>query len=156
MTVSLSAYMQLADLYRRTEDSYRNAEVRGLAYATSQVSPGSLFFCVRGFTRDGHDFAPEAIAKGAVALVVDHPLNLGVPEVIVDNVRAAMAPAAANFYGDPTKDLQVVGVTGNERQDDDRVPRPRTPRGGPPPDGPARDGQVDHRRRDPRGRPDDP
>lgn len=90
----------------------RGPEVVSLAYATSQVIPGSLFFCVRGFTRDGHDFAPEAIAKGAVALVVDHPLNLGVPEVVVDNVRDAMAPAAANFYGDPTKDLQVVGVTG--------------------------------------------
>ena len=83
-----------------------------LAYATDQVTPGTLFFCVRGFTRDGHDFAPEAIAKGAVALVVERPLNLGVPEVLVDNVREAMAPAAANFYGDPTNDLQTVGVTG--------------------------------------------
>ncbi len=87
-------------------------DITNLAYATDQVTPGSLFFCVRGFTRDGHDFAPEAIAKGAVALVVERPLNLGVPEVIVDNVREAMAPAAANFYGDPTNDLQVVGVTG--------------------------------------------
>jgi UDP-N-acetylmuramoyl-L-alanyl-D-glutamate--2,6-diaminopimelate ligase len=86
--------------------------VTNLAYATTQVTPGSLFFCVRGFTRDGHDFAEEAIGKGAVALVVDHPLNLGVPEVVVDNVRDAMAPAAANFYKDPTRDLHIVGVTG--------------------------------------------
>src|SRR5947209_20547895 len=85
--------------------------VANLAYATTQVTPGSLFFCVRGFTRDGHEFAPEAIAKGAVALVVDHPLNLGVPEVVVDNVRQAMAPAAANFYGAPTTDMQIAGVT---------------------------------------------
>ncbi len=90
----------------------RGVEVTALAYDNRAVQPGTLFFCVRGFTRDGHEFAPEAIANGAVALVVDHPLNLGVPEVVVDNVRAAMAPAAANFYKDPTKDLQVVGVTG--------------------------------------------
>ena len=45
-----------------------------------------------GFTRDGHDFAPDAVARGAVALVVERPLGLGVPEVVVDDVRAAMAP----------------------------------------------------------------
>lgn len=100
------------DLPHVLPGSDATVDVTNLAYATTQVTPGSLFFCVRGFTRDGHEFAPEAIAKGAVALVVDHPLNLGVPEVIVDDVRKAMAPAAANFYGDPTKDLQVVGVTG--------------------------------------------
>jgi len=47
------------------------------------LTPGTLFFCVSGFTRDGHDFAPEAIARGAVALVVQRPLALGVPEDLV-------------------------------------------------------------------------
>jgi UDP-N-acetylmuramoyl-L-alanyl-D-glutamate--2,6-diaminopimelate ligase len=76
------------------------------------VRPGTLFFCVPGFTRDGHDFAPDAIAHGAVALIVERPLGLGVPEVRVASVRAAMAPAAAAFYGDPTAGLETVGVTG--------------------------------------------
>jgi UDP-N-acetylmuramoyl-L-alanyl-D-glutamate--2,6-diaminopimelate ligase len=67
---------------------------------------------VPGFTRDGHDFAPEAIANGAVALVVDHPLGLGVPEVVVEDVRASMAPAAARLHGDPSARLDVVGITG--------------------------------------------
>src|SRR5438270_13755543 len=83
-----------------------------LAYDTSSVKPGTLFFCVPGFTRDGHEFAPEAIARGAVALVVQRPLDLGVPEIEVDDVRATMAPEAARFYGDPTATLRVVGVTG--------------------------------------------
>ncbi|HEX2088067.1 MAG TPA: UDP-N-acetylmuramoyl-L-alanyl-D-glutamate--2,6-diaminopimelate ligase [Solirubrobacteraceae bacterium] len=87
-------------------------EITGLAYDDRRVEEGTLFFCVRGFTRDGHDFAPDAIARGAAALVVDHPLGLGVPEVVVDDVRAAMAPAAARFYGDPTMALRMVGVTG--------------------------------------------
>src|ERR687889_2888555 len=87
-------------------------DVVALAYDNRAVVPGTLYFCVPGFTRDGHDFAPDAVARGAVALVVDHPLGLGVPEVVVDDVRAAMAPAAARLHGDPTATLRTIGVTG--------------------------------------------
>ncbi|MBV9414850.1 MAG: UDP-N-acetylmuramoyl-L-alanyl-D-glutamate--2,6-diaminopimelate ligase [Solirubrobacterales bacterium] len=87
-------------------------EISGLAYDNRAVVPGTLFFCVPGFTRDGHEYAPEAIARGAVALVVERPLDLGVPELQVPSVRAAMAPVAAAFYGHPTETLQTVGVTG--------------------------------------------
>jgi UDP-N-acetylmuramoyl-L-alanyl-D-glutamate--2,6-diaminopimelate ligase len=86
--------------------------VTALAYDNRRVEPGTVFFCVRGFTRDGHDFAADAVDRGAVALVVDHPLGLGVPEVVVGDVRAAMAPAAARLHGDPTATLGTVGVTG--------------------------------------------
>src|SRR6478736_5517719 len=75
-------------------------DVTALAYDNRAVTPGTVFFCVRGLTRDGHEFAPDAVARGAVALVVDHPLGLGVPEVLVPDVRAATAP------------LKVVGITG--------------------------------------------
>src|SRR6185295_18561729 len=87
-------------------------DVTALAYDNRLVTPGTLFFCVPGFTRDGHDFAADAVARGAVALVVERPLGLGVPEVVVDDVRAAMATAAARFAGDPTARLKVVGITG--------------------------------------------
>jgi UDP-N-acetylmuramoyl-L-alanyl-D-glutamate--2,6-diaminopimelate ligase len=87
-------------------------EISGLAYDNRLAGPGTLFFCVPGFTRDGHDFAADAVARGAVALVVERPLALAVPQVRVDSVRAAMAPAAAAFYGDPTAHMDVVGVTG--------------------------------------------
>ena len=87
-------------------------EISGLAYSSQSVTPGTLFFCVPGFRSDGHDFAPDAVERGAVALVCQRPLGLGVPEVLVDDVRAAMGPAAARFYGDPTAELDVVGVTG--------------------------------------------
>jgi UDP-N-acetylmuramoyl-L-alanyl-D-glutamate--2,6-diaminopimelate ligase len=90
----------------------RDLEIAELAYDNRRVRPGTLFFCVSGFTRDGHDFARDAIARGAVALVVERPLELGVPEVRVESARAAMAPAAAAFYGDPTATLRTVGVTG--------------------------------------------
>src|SRR3954454_7173221 len=86
--------------------------VTSLTFDNRLVGPGTLFFCVPGFTRDGHDFAPDAVARGAVALVVERPLSLGVPEFRVDDVRAAMARIAARFYGDPTATLRVAGITG--------------------------------------------
>jgi UDP-N-acetylmuramoyl-L-alanyl-D-glutamate--2,6-diaminopimelate ligase len=89
-----------------------DVEISDLAYDSRTVRPGTLFFCVPGFTSDGHEFAPRAVENGAVALVVERPLELGVPEVRVDSVRASMAPAAAAFNGDPTSELDVVGVTG--------------------------------------------
>ncbi len=101
--------MRLRELFPHAQG---DPEVTSLAYDGRSVQPGALFFCVRGFTRDGHDFAPGAIADGAVALVVDHPLGLGVPEVQVEDVRAAMAPVAARFHGDPSARLDVVGITG--------------------------------------------
>jgi UDP-N-acetylmuramoyl-L-alanyl-D-glutamate--2,6-diaminopimelate ligase len=89
-----------------------DVDVTRLTFDNRLVEPGALFFCVPGFTRDGHDFAADAVARGAAALVVQRPLGLGVPEVVVDDVRAAMAVAAARFYGDPSARLRVVGITG--------------------------------------------
>ena len=87
-------------------------EISDLAYDNRTVSPGTLFFCVPGFTRDGHDFAPDAVARGAAALVVERELDLDVPQVKVESVRAAMASVAARFYSDPTATLTTAGVTG--------------------------------------------
>ena len=89
-----------------------DVEITGLHYRSSDVRPGGLFFCVPGFKADGHDFAPDALERGAAALVCERPLGLDAPELVVPNVRAAMGPAAARFYGDPTAQLRVVGITG--------------------------------------------
>jgi UDP-N-acetylmuramoyl-L-alanyl-D-glutamate--2,6-diaminopimelate ligase len=87
-------------------------EIKGLSYDSRQEQKGTLFFCVVGYRQDGHDFAGEAVASGAAALVVERPLDLGVPEVLVESARAAMGPLAAHFYGNPSADLRVVGITG--------------------------------------------
>jgi UDP-N-acetylmuramoyl-L-alanyl-D-glutamate--2,6-diaminopimelate ligase len=89
-----------------------DVEIRALAYRSESATEGALFFCVPGFTADGHEFAPDAIRRGAAALVCERPLGLGVPEVVVASVRASMAPLAAAFFGHPTRELQIVGVTG--------------------------------------------
>jgi UDP-N-acetylmuramoyl-L-alanyl-D-glutamate--2,6-diaminopimelate ligase len=86
--------------------------ITDLAYDARRVAPGTLFACVSGLEADGHDFAPDAIARGAVALLVARPLDLPVPQLVVDDVRAAMAVAADAFFGHPTRELQVAGVTG--------------------------------------------
>jgi UDP-N-acetylmuramoyl-L-alanyl-D-glutamate--2,6-diaminopimelate ligase len=104
--------MQLREVLGDAARDVPPVEVTALAYDNRLVTPGTLFFCVPGFTRDGHDFAPDAVARGAAALVVERPLGLGVPEVRVADVRAAMAPAAAALNGDPTRALRAVGITG--------------------------------------------
>ena len=104
--------MRLAELIATAAPGADAMEIAGLAYDSRRVTAGALFFCVKGEHSDGHDFAAQAVRDGAVALVVERPLSLGVPEVVVPSVRATMAPVAARFYGDPSARLRVVGVTG--------------------------------------------
>jgi UDP-N-acetylmuramoyl-L-alanyl-D-glutamate--2,6-diaminopimelate ligase len=87
-------------------------EVSDLSSASTDVRPGDLFFCVPGSRSDGHDHAPDAVRRGAVALVVERRLDLPVPQLLVADARAAMAPAADVFFERPTRDLRVVAVTG--------------------------------------------
>jgi UDP-N-acetylmuramoyl-L-alanyl-D-glutamate--2,6-diaminopimelate ligase len=87
-------------------------EVRDLAYDSRRVDSGTLFFCFPGERTDGHDFAAVAVEAGASALVVERPLELDVPQAQVEDARAAMAPIAATFNGQPTSELGVVGITG--------------------------------------------
>jgi UDP-N-acetylmuramoyl-L-alanyl-D-glutamate--2,6-diaminopimelate ligase len=89
-----------------------SAEVLDLAYDSRRVGPGTLFFCVRGARADGHEVAAEAVARGAVALVVERELGIAVPQLLVADARRAMAPAAVAFFGDPSSELDVAAVTG--------------------------------------------
>src|SRR5919206_1372245 len=87
-------------------------DVADLAYDTRALTPGALFFCVRGANVDGHDLAPQAVEAGATALVVEQAVPANVPQIVVADSRAAMAVAADVFFGHPTHELEVVGVTG--------------------------------------------
>jgi UDP-N-acetylmuramoyl-L-alanyl-D-glutamate--2,6-diaminopimelate ligase len=110
------AVMRLADLAAAAGQAQvvgdPDVDVLGLAYDSRKAGPGTLFFCVVGEKRDGHEFAGQVVEAGAVALVVERELDVGVPQVVVPSARAAMAPFAAAFWGDPTAELKVVGVTG--------------------------------------------
>jgi UDP-N-acetylmuramoyl-L-alanyl-D-glutamate--2,6-diaminopimelate ligase len=87
-------------------------EIDDLAYDTRTVTPGTLFFCVPGATVDGHDLAADAVAAGAVALVVEHLVDAPVPQVVVPSVRDAMPVAANEFFSHPSRELEVAAVTG--------------------------------------------
>ncbi len=89
-----------------------SVDIRDLAYDTRTVTEGTLFFCVPGGRFDGHGFAADAVARGAAALVVERRLELPVPQVVVPSVRAAMPRAAVAFFGDPSAELPVAGITG--------------------------------------------
>jgi UDP-N-acetylmuramoyl-L-alanyl-D-glutamate--2,6-diaminopimelate ligase len=87
-------------------------EILELAYDTRHVPQGALFFCVPGAGVDGHELAPTAIEAGAAALVVERALDVRVPQLVVGSVREAMPKAAVEFFGDPTGELDVLGITG--------------------------------------------
>jgi UDP-N-acetylmuramoyl-L-alanyl-D-glutamate--2,6-diaminopimelate ligase len=90
----------------------RPVEIGDLSYDSRKVTPGAAFFCVAGERVDGHTLAWEAIEKGAAALVVERELEASVPQLVVDDVRASMAVAADAFFGEPTRELELAGVTG--------------------------------------------
>ncbi len=87
-------------------------EITSVVHDTHGVRPGALYCCVRGATADGHDLAPSAVESGAAALLVDHVLDVEAPQLVVDDVRAALGPVSAAFHGHPSRQLRVVGVTG--------------------------------------------
>jgi UDP-N-acetylmuramoyl-L-alanyl-D-glutamate--2,6-diaminopimelate ligase len=90
----------------------QSVEVTGAVHDSRHVEPGSLYCCVPGAAFDGHDFAADAVAAGATALLVERPLDLGVPELRTPSVRVAMGPVAAALAGEPSRHMTVVGFTG--------------------------------------------
>ena len=90
-------------------------DVRALAYDSRKVEPGTLFFAVPGVHVDGHDFAADAVDRGAIGLVVERELpDASVPQLVVDGSRRALADAADAWYGRPSERLTVIGVTGTD------------------------------------------
>lgn len=109
------APLELRDVFAALGGSVAGEEravVLELAVDARRVGPGSVFFCVSGSGVDGHDWAAEAVANGAVALVVERRLAVAAPQLVVADARAALAIASDEFWGRPTETLPVVGVTG--------------------------------------------
>ncbi|WP_308638910.1 UDP-N-acetylmuramoyl-L-alanyl-D-glutamate--2,6-diaminopimelate ligase [Paenibacillus silvisoli] len=88
------------------------AEVGSIETDSRRVTPGCVFICLRGHKVNGHDYAPEAVSRGAVALVVERLLDLPVPQLVVKDSRHAMAVIADHYYGHPSRRLKLIGVTG--------------------------------------------
>lgn len=111
--------MTLKDLLRNSE--YKciigdiNAEIKNIAYDSRKVSEGTLFVCLEGSAFDGHKFIEDAVARGAVAVVVSQEVKVNSVTVIkVDNTRKALAYISAEYFGNPAGEIRTIGVTGTK------------------------------------------
>jgi UDP-N-acetylmuramoyl-L-alanyl-D-glutamate--2,6-diaminopimelate ligase len=90
-------------------------EVSGVTDDSRRVVPGSLFVAIRGLHVDGHDLLAGVATAGGVAAVVERPaMDVGLPQLVVDRSPQALADAAAWWYGDPSREFGVVGITGTD------------------------------------------
>ena len=110
--------MKLMELLRncpvRNIHGNKDIDLHGLHYDSRKVEHDDAFFALRGVVSDGHDYIASAIANGArVLFCEEQPKQVeAVTTVLVDNARQAMALVSAEFYGNPTRDMQTVGITG--------------------------------------------
>lgn len=106
---------QLYNLAKRlpTKQIYgSDIAISGMQMDNRRLKHGDLFFCIPGYTVDGHAFAEAAKAAGAAALVTERRLDIGLPEIVTGSSRRAMAVMAADFYQHPSSSLDMIGVTG--------------------------------------------
>lgn len=90
----------------------QDVEITDITIDSRQAAPGIVFVCITGEERDGHDFAAAAANAGAAVIVAERPLDLGIPVVVYENTKLALATIASRFYGEPEKRLKLVGITG--------------------------------------------
>ena len=110
--------MLLSALCAATQDAQMrgdDVQIAGVTIDSRKVGEGELFFCLPGMRVDGHAYAEKAVAAGAVALVVERWLDeIGVPQILVKDARAACSYMAQAFYGYPARELTMVGATGTK------------------------------------------
>lgn len=109
--------MKLSELIKDVDivEKYNyNADINisGISYNSKTTKAGDIFVCLRGEHVDGHNFAADAVTKGAVAVMCETKLNLEVPEIIVSSAEQSIAGLANRFYNAPSRELNMIGVTG--------------------------------------------
>ena len=92
--------------------NFKDIDIKGISYNSKTINSHEIFVCLKGEHVDGHDFAQSAFEKGAVALMCEKPLNIEIPQIIVESTQESIADLAAVFYHNPTKSLNLLGVTG--------------------------------------------
>lgn len=103
----LSSCLAASRLYGESE-----TEISDLQVDSRKVKPGDLFICLPGHTVDGHDYAPQAAASGAAALVCERRLEIDLPQIVVDDCRFAMSVLSNAFFGSPSSRMKMIGITG--------------------------------------------
>lgn len=108
--------MKLASLLKNIEILETNAspelEIGGVRYSSRDVRPGDLFVAIPGYATDGHKYIPDAVGKGAAVVLCERETPTDAPWVKVRSSREALSALGANWYGNPSEAMQVIGVTG--------------------------------------------
>lgn len=112
----LVAQLQTTEILATPPDhDTMDTAVRGVTEDSRTAAGGRLFVAVPGFHVDGHDYAERAVDAGAAAIIVERPLpDLAIPQIVVRDAREALAAASTWWYGNPSRDLGVVGITGTD------------------------------------------
>ena len=111
-TTPLPGLAELARLLPSSQLIGESVMLTDLTLDSREVRPGSLFCATRGSRFDGHTFIGDAIASGAGAVMVAHPVDVKIPQLVVPSVRHAIGRVASYFFGEPSKSLEVIGITG--------------------------------------------
>ncbi|MBQ9246592.1 UDP-N-acetylmuramoyl-L-alanyl-D-glutamate--2,6-diaminopimelate ligase [bacterium] len=106
----LREIIRLLDEYKTK--NYQDVEINGISYNSLLTKPKDIFICIRGEAADGHKYAKSAVEKGATALFCEEELDVNVPQIIVNDTKRTMAKIAAAFYNEPSKNINLIGVTG--------------------------------------------
>ena len=106
----LSNLIRLLSEYKTK--NFQDVEIDGLSYNSLLTKDRDIFICIRGEAADGHKYAESAVKNGAKAIFCEEELNLDVPQIIVKDTKRTMAEIAAAFYNEPSKELNLIGVTG--------------------------------------------
>lgn len=113
--------MKLSDIVKEMNGKVRllgnaeRTEITALCMdSRKKLEVGSIFFCIPGFKFDGHDYARQAVKAGASALVVERELDVDCPQLLVEDSREAAARIADIFYGHPSRELKLIGITGTK------------------------------------------
>ena len=106
----LSKVIRLLDEYKTK--NFEDVEIEGLSYNSLLTKARDLFICIKGEVSDGHKYAKAAVEKGALALFCEEELDIDVPQIIVSDTKRTMAQIAAAFYNEPSKEINLIGVTG--------------------------------------------
>lgn len=108
--------MDLSNIIKNIETkevlNFKDVDIKGISYNSNTINSHEIFVCLKGEHVDGHNYAQMAFEKGAVALMCEHPLNIEIPQLIVESTQESIADLAAVFFHNPSSELNLMGVTG--------------------------------------------
>lgn len=108
--IELKKILNFVDIKERYND--KDLKINGISYHSQKVGKGHIFVCIKGYKTDGHKYLPQAIEKGAVAAIVEEfQEDVSIPQYLVSNSRIALAELGAAFYGDPSENMKMIGIT---------------------------------------------